>query len=141
LSLPRFPSTADGNPPGPFSILVDGGTDPVTGRIVGSRKPAFAFQSVYGHDSFFPNTNFHDRTNPLNQNGIVFFPGSAPLYSVGKGLIGGFGTSGDGVDQDDVVTIAGQYGFNVIGTARADEVYFKGVRLPYQNMNRNPGVL
>ena len=141
LSLPRFPSTADGSPPGPFSILVDGGASPLTGREVGAPLPASAFQSVYGHDSFFPGTNFHETANPLNQNGIVYFPGSAPLYRAGRGLIGGFGTSGDGVDQDDVVTIGGQYGFNVVGAVRADQVFFKGVRLPYQQMDRNPGDL
>jgi hypothetical protein len=93
---------------------------------------------VYGHDSFFPGTNFHDPTNPANQNGIVFFPGSAPLYRAGTGVIGGFGVSGDGVDQDDVVTVGGQVGYNVVGAPRADQTFFAGVRLPYQKFNRNP---
>lgn len=138
LALPRFPSSVDGEFPGPFSILRDGGTDPIFGFQVGSRLPARAFQSVYGHDSFFPGSNFHDQTNPQNQNGIVFFPGSAPLYKLGRGLIGGFGVSGDGVDQDDVVTSQGQRGFDVIGAPRADQVTVAGVRLPYQKFNRNP---
>ena len=56
-----------------------------------------------------PQTNFHDPFNPLNQDGIIFFPGSVPLYKdvVGNGtkvLVGGLGVSGDGVDQDDDVT-------------------------------------
>ena len=49
-------------------------------------------------------TNFHDPNNPMNQNGVVFFPGSSPLYVLGI-LAGGLGVSGDGVDQDDVVTV------------------------------------
>ena len=50
------------------------------------------------------------RADIANQNGIVFFPGSSPLYKT-QILVGGFGISGDGVDQDDVVTFAGQQGF------------------------------
>ena len=138
LALPRFPSAADGSAPGPFSILRDGGSNPLTGRLQGARLPASAFQSVYGHDSFFPGTNFRDTTNPGRQNGIVFFPGSAPLYRFGAGVIGGFGVSGDGVDQDDVVTVGGQVGFTVVGAPRADQTFFAGVRLPYQKFNRNP---
>ena len=137
LALPRFPSTVDLQVPGPFSIIRDGGTDPSTARMVGPRLPAKAFQSVYGHDAFFPGSNFRDATNIANQNGIVFFPGSAPLYQLGKGLIGGFGVSGDGVDQDDVVTAAGAMGYAVVGAYRADQVSLAGVRLPYQNFNRN----
>ena len=34
--------------------------------------------------------------NYLNQTGIVWFPGSAPLYKGGR-LVGGIGVSGDGV--------------------------------------------
>ncbi len=104
--------------------------------------PASAFQSVYGHDAFNPGTNFHDKTNLANQNGIVFFPGSAPLYrTIGNytRLIGGFGVSGDGVDQDDVVTTMGQAGFEPNnGINRSDQVYFRGLRVPYQKYNRNP---
>ena len=100
--------------------------------------PASAYDTVYGHDAFFPGTNFHDQTDVANQNGIVFFPGSAPLYRPFRGLIGGFGVSGDGVDQDDVVTAFGQFGFNVGGALRADQVKFQGIRLPYQKFNRNP---
>jgi hypothetical protein len=54
-------------------------------------------------------------------------------------LIGGFGVSGDGVDQDDVTTASGHAGFDVPDLLlRADEVFVNGVRLPYQKFNRNP---
>ncbi|MFO0800448.1 MAG: heme-binding protein [Gemmataceae bacterium] len=144
LGLPRFPEGIDGNPAGPFSQLYDDypGTDPFTGRLVGPPKPASAYQSVVGYDSFNPGTNFRQQGNVLNQNGIVFFPGSAPLYKVVGAtavLSGGFGVSGDGVDQDDITTVAGQVGFDVLGAVRrADQVFFQGVRLPYQKGNRNP---
>ncbi|MGL4420474.1 MAG: heme-binding protein [Gemmataceae bacterium] len=140
LALPRFPESFDLNSvPGPFSQLNDPGTNPLTARNTGGAVPANAFQSVYGYDSFNPGTNFRDRSTDIkNQNGIVFFPGSAPLYKNGK-LVGGFGVSGDGVDQDDVVTGGGQEQYQVPkGTLRADQVTVSGVRLPYQKHNRNP---
>lgn len=138
LALPRFPEGQDGFPPGPFSILNDGGTDPNTALNVGPPLPASVFQSVQGHDAFNPGTNFHDPFNPLNQNGIVFFPGSVPIYA-GGALIGGFGVSGDGVDQDDVVTFSGKQGFDVPDfVLRADQEKVRDVRLPYQKFNRQP---
>lgn len=138
LALPRFPEGIDGKPPGPYSILNDGGTDPTTGLQVGPRLPASAFQSVQGHDAFFPNTNFHDPFNVRKQNGVVFFPGSSALYRNSNLLIGGFGVSGDGVDQDDVVTSQGALGFEPVQAIRIDQVFVRGVRIPYIKFNRNP---
>ncbi|HVM95648.1 MAG TPA: heme-binding protein [Candidatus Acidoferrales bacterium] len=79
------------------------------------------------------------------QNGIVFFPGSAPLYRAGQ-LIGGLGVSGDGVEQDDLVTEAGtkarspdtQLTFEAPASIRADQFFVRGVRLPYLKFNRQP---
>jgi uncharacterized protein GlcG (DUF336 family) len=143
LAQPRFPDGIDGTPPGPFSILNDGGANPLNGLEVGPPLPATAFTSVYGHDSFFIGTNFRDPLNPANQDGIVFFPGSVPLYKVDpatgqKVLVGGLGVSGDGVDQDDVTTAAAARGFEAPPNLRADQFFFAGVRLPYQKFNRNP---
>ena len=72
-----------------------------------------------------------------NQNGIVFFPGSTALYKT-QILVGGFGISGDGVDQDDVVTAAGLVGYAPPQKLRVDNVFYRGVRLPFQKFNRNP---
>ena len=138
--LPYFPEGIDTAPPGPMSQLNDDplGTSRTTGLQIGPPLPASAYQSAVGHDAFHPFSNFHDPNNPLNQNGIVFFPGSAPLYKA-QVLSGGFGVSGDGVDQDDVTTIGGQAGFNVpANVLRADQVSYQGVNLPYQKTNRNP---
>ena len=138
LADPYFPEGIDGTPPGPFSILNDGGVDPTTGLDVGAPLPASAFTSVMGYAAFHPNANFHDPNNPLNQNGVVFFPGSSAVY-VNDKIGGGFGVSGDGVDQDDVVTSAGIAGFGPPpDVTTADEVFVRGVRLPYFNFDRNP---
>jgi uncharacterized protein GlcG (DUF336 family) len=141
LAEPRFPEGIDGAPPGPYSQLNDDpGTDPLTGLQVGPRLPASAYTSVLGHDSFNPGTNFHDSTagdNTTRQDGIVFFPGSSPLYRAGT-LVGGLGVSGDGVDQDDVTTGAAASLLAADPSIRADQFMFNGVRLPYQKTNRNP---
>jgi uncharacterized protein GlcG (DUF336 family) len=143
LALPFFPEGIDGAPPGPFSILRDGNVSFRTGAQVGPQLPASAFDTVQGYDAFNPQTNFRDPDNILNQNGIVFFPGSDPLYKRfgggGPTLVGGFGVSGDGVDQDDVVTFAGSVGYKVgPPLLRADQVTVSGIRLPYQKFLRNP---
>ncbi|HEX7376312.1 MAG TPA: DUF4214 domain-containing protein [Pirellulales bacterium] len=141
LAGPRFPDGIDGTPPGPFSILWDPGTNPSNGAEIDPANPvpASAFQTVLGYDAFHPGTNFRDKSTPLaNQNGVVFFPGSAPVYKNGV-LVGGLGVSGDGVDQDDVVTAYGAVGYGVpANIGSADDVFVRGVRLPYQNYNRNP---
>jgi uncharacterized protein GlcG (DUF336 family) len=137
LALPHFPEGVDSAAPGPFSILNDGAVDPTTGLNVGPPLPASAYQSVMGYDAFNPGTNFRDPNNKANQNGIVFFPGSSPLYA-GGGLIGGFGVSGDGVDQDDVVTAGGAKGFEPNPAIRIDQLFVRGIRVPYQKFNRNP---
>lgn len=87
---PRFPEGIDGEAPGPFSQLLDGGANPLTGRQAGAPLPASAYRSVIGYDSFHPGTNFRDPAAPLNANGVVFFPGSAPVYK-GGALAGGSG--------------------------------------------------
>ncbi len=141
LAEPRFPSGVDGTPPPPFSILNDGNINPFTAENNGAPAPANAFVSVAGFDAFNPGTNFRDAASAAvgNSNGIVFFPGSTPIYTANGVLIGGFGVSGDGVDQDDVVTFSGSQGFlpprNVL---RADETFVRGVRLPFQKFLRNP---
>jgi uncharacterized protein GlcG (DUF336 family) len=78
----------------------------------------------------------------LNQSGIVWFPGSAPLYR-GDRLIGGIGVSGDGVEQDDYVSDLGSAGFHPPDALRADNSVMKdskgrAVRLPYLKLPRNP---
>ncbi len=142
LALPRFPSAAEGTPPGPFSILNDPGVDKTNGLSVGPKLPASFYQSVFGYDSFHPGTNFRQTANAVNQNGIVFFPGSTPLYANlagGPALIGGFGVSGDGVTQDDYVTYGGLKADPTPATVlRADQTTYKGVALPFMNFNRNP---
>ena len=77
-----------------------------------------------------------------NQSGIVWFPGSAPLYKDGR-LAGGLGVSGDGVEQDDLVSAVASSGFEPPGELRVDRSVISladgnAVRLPYFQFPRNP---
>ncbi|WP_128913928.1 GlcG/HbpS family heme-binding protein [Granulicella sibirica] len=124
-----------------------------TGTAVTNRTLDFASQPLYpeGIDftspgPFFTPLFLKDLHNPCtqgsqpknaNQNGIVFFPGSVPLYLNGK-LVGGLGVSGDGVDQDDYATAGGAVGFEAPTAIRADNYFDQGVRLTYQKFPPNP---
>jgi uncharacterized protein GlcG (DUF336 family) len=94
------------------------------------------FYQMYLDDLANPCTQGHQAPGP-NQSGIVFFPGSSPLYRDGR-LIGGLGVSGDGVDQDDFVTAGGANSFEAPPGIRADQFSIRGVRLPYLFFPRNP---
>lgn len=142
LAEPRFPSGIDSTTPPPFSTLLTTGVNPQTAENLPGITPlASDFTTVLGYDAFNPGTNFReDLPSTGFQNGVVFFPGSTPLYN-NVTLVGGFGVSGDGVDQDDVVTFfgAGEFlPYKDSPVTRADEVFVRGVRLPYQKFLRNP---
>ena len=82
--------------------------------------------------------------NYLNQSGIVWFPGSTPLYR-GDRVIGGLGVSGDGVEQDDYVSLLGSVGFHPPDSLRVDNSVMtdskgRAVRLPYVKLPRNPEI-
>ncbi|MEX2272096.1 MAG: heme-binding protein [Vicinamibacterales bacterium] len=80
----------------------------------------------------------------LNQSGIVWFPGSVPLYRDGR-LIGGLGVSGDGVEQDDYVSLLASEGFHPPAALRVDnsvmrDSHGRAVRLPYLKLPRVPQI-
>jgi len=113
---PFFPPGIDGSSPGPFfNIFLQDVANPCT---QGFQAPGPSWPAV-------------------NQSGIIFFPGSEPLYINGV-LVGGLGVSGDGVDQDDYVTAGGAAGFEPDPSIRADQIVINGVRLPYLKFPRNP---
>ena len=113
---PFFPSGIDGTPPGPFFNLY--AQDTGNACTQGFQTPSAAWPK-------------------MNQSGVVFFPGSEPLY-INDVLVGGLGVSGDGVDQDDYVTAGGAAGFEAPADIRADQIVIDGVRLPFLKFPRNP---
>jgi uncharacterized protein GlcG (DUF336 family) len=123
---PLFPPGIDGSGDGPFFPLY----------LLDTANPC-----TQGSEGGAPNTG--------NISGVVFFPGSLPLYRNGV-LVGGLGVSGDGVDEDDFVTAGGVNAacgsggpcgvpdFQAPANIRADQVVIENVRLPYLKFPRNP---
>jgi uncharacterized protein GlcG (DUF336 family) len=108
---PLFPAGIDGTAPGPFFDL-------------------------FVNDLRNPCSQGSQPANP-NQNGIVFFAGSLPLYD-GNELIGGLGVSGDGVEQDDYVSFFGAEGFHPPESIWADQFRIRNTRVPFLKFPRQP---
>ncbi|HET8612512.1 MAG TPA: heme-binding protein [Sphingomonas sp.] len=146
LSRPFFPDGENGRPNGPFSRPIDQFSPFSTGLqsalIIGNIAQHLAYIEGSGPDTPARCTSLPDSaTNQSRiQNGVQIFPGSVPIYRDGV-LVGGIGVSGDGVDQDDMISFLGLYyaGQQVgsIGEAppsiRADQIVTHGVRLRYVN--------
>jgi uncharacterized protein GlcG (DUF336 family) len=111
------------------------GSQPFFPPGINSSSPG-PFFNLYELDVANPCTQGSQPAGP-NQSGVVFFPGSVPLYRNGV-LVGGLGISGDGVDQDDFVAAGGSAGFEAPAAIRADQVVVQGVRLPYLKFPSNP---
>lgn len=122
------------------------------GTAISNRTIGFGAQPLYppGIDGTSPGPFFglflQDRGTPcrqgneapsLYQNGIVFFPGSLPLFRNGQ-LVGGLGVSGDGVEQDDYVSYHGAGAFLPPEAIWADQLFVQGIRLPFLKFPRNP---
>lgn len=114
------------------------------GTAVTNRTIGFGAQPLYppGIDGSGPGPFYSlflsDLANPCaNGNGIVFFAGSTPLYANGR-LVGGLGVSGDGVEQDDYVTVLGAGELLPDEKIWADRVKVDGVRLPMFKFPRQP---
>ncbi len=78
-------------------------------------------------------------TIPSLPNGIQIFAGSVPLFKNGV-LVGAIGISGDGIDQDDLIGAAGANGFSPPVNVRSDQVFVRGVRLPFLKFPRSPNL-
>lgn len=76
---------------------------------------------------------------PRLPNGMTIFPGGFPLYRNGV-LIGAVGVSGDGVDQDDLISVSASQGFFPPDSIRADRYEIRNARLPYAKFPRNPSL-
>ena len=78
-------------------------------------------------------------TIPNLPNGIQIFPGSVPIYK-NSVLVGAIGISGDGVDQDDLISAGGGNGYSPAPAIRSDQVFVRGVRLPFLKFPRSPNL-
>lgn len=144
LSRPFFPDGELGRPHGPLSRPIQEFNPFSTGL-----QSALIVQNVVTHVGFIlganPDTPRQCTANPdpgRLANGMQIFPGSVPIYR-GSQLVGGIGVSGDGIDQDDMISFLGTHEASLrvgsIGNAdpaiRADRIVVqlgdKDVRLRY----------
>ena len=116
LSRPYFPDGEVGTAPGPlsepienFSPFANGLQEDLiednvllhVGFVVGG-PPV----DVRPRCTFLPDIAGVAPGQNRLQNGIQIFPGSVPIYRNGV-LVGGIGVSGDGIDQDDMISFLG----------------------------------
>ena len=151
LSRPYFPDGEVGQPNGPFSRPIDQFNPFSTGLqsalVVGNLAQHLGFVTgALANDTPRFCTSLPQVTPGHTRiaNGIQIFPGSVPVYR-GNVLVGGIGVSGDGIDQDDMISFLGLHnaGQKVggIGNApqaiRADRIVVsvggRQVRLRYVN--------
>ena len=118
LAESHYPPGIDADRPGPFV-----GQQEIVSGLLG------IVPNVMLNPNFVINRNL--------PNGITIFPGGFPLYRNGQ-MIGAIGVSGDGVDQDDIVAASGTHDFLTPEAIRADQVLFRGARLPYAKFPRDP---
>ena len=131
LHRPFFPDGIDNTAAGPFSTALSDWSPFNVGLQLDLVKTNF-LASVVG--PAVPCTSI-----PSLPNGVQIFPGSVPLYKNGV-LVGAIGISGDGVDQDDLIGAAGANGFSPPAQIRADQIFVRGVRLPFLKFPRSPNL-
>jgi uncharacterized protein GlcG (DUF336 family) len=155
VSRPYFPDGELGRPPGAFSRPILEFNPFSTGL-----QSALVTPAVLTHVGFLLNplaldvgqTCTHIANPGRLANGIQIFPGSVPIYR-GSTLVGGVGVSGDGIDQDDMISFLGLYNgglrlgsvANAPTAIRADQIVVPvagasggGVRLRFVNCPFNP---
>ncbi|PQM25859.1 hypothetical protein CVO77_12125 [Sphingopyxis lindanitolerans] len=114
LSRPYFPDGEVGRPNGPFSRPIAQFNPFSTGLqsalIIGNIGQHVGFLQGANPDTPARCTTLPDVAPGQNrlQNGIQIFPGSVPIYR-GNQLVGGIGVSGDGIDQDDMISFLGAH--------------------------------
>lgn len=131
LHRPFFPDGINDTAAGPFSTVLADWSPFNVGLQLDLVKTNF-LASVVG--PAVPCTSI-----PSLPNGIQIFPGSVPLYKNGV-LVGAIGISGDGVDQDDLIAAAGANGFSPPAAIRSDQIFVRGVRLPFLKFPRSPNL-
>lgn len=155
IARPHFPDGEKDRPEGPLSRPIEDFNPFATGL-----QGALIKSNVLQHALFTEGKPFSDTAQqctltppaPNGQrrlaNGIQIFSGGVPIYRGGV-LVGGIGVSGDGIDQDDMISFLGVHNgaarVGGIGNAapaiRADQIVIPvgaGVRLRYVNCPFSP---
>ena len=150
IARPHFPDGEASRPEGPLSRPIEDFNPFATGLQI-----ALVKSNLLQHALFVQGAPFTDTPQQCTQmppaptgqkrlaNGIQIFSGAVPIYR-GSTLVGAIGVSGDGIDQDDMISFLGAHNGGArtggIGNApveiRADRIVIPvgaGVRLRYVN--------
>jgi uncharacterized protein GlcG (DUF336 family) len=150
IARPHFPDGEAARPEGPFSRPIADFNPFATGLQI-----ALVKSNLLQHALFVQGAPFTDTPQQCTQipaapngqkrlaNGMQIFSGAVPIYR-GSTLVGAIGVSGDGIDQDDMISFLGAHNGGAragpIGNApvdiRADRIVIPvgaGVRLRYVN--------
>lgn len=113
LARPYFPDGEVGRPPGPLSRPIAQFNPFSTGLqsalVLGNLAQHLAYVTgASGTDTPQRCSALPDVVPGQNrlQNGIQIFPGAVPVYRGGQ-HVGALGVSGDGIDQDDMISFLG----------------------------------
>lgn len=141
LARPYYPDGEVAQPAGPFSTPTAGQWSPFavglqTDLIAGNVVQHVTFVATNGASSDTPVgcTGVPDATPGQKRiaNGIQIFPGAVPVYR-GNVLVGGIGVSGDGIDQDDMVSFLGLHNGGIrLGTVRNADPAIRADRIVVQ---------
>jgi len=152
IARPFFPDGIDGNPPGPLSLpfanwsvfstglqldLV--AADIVNGILTGAQPAAGCAHTGLGGAAELPTVS-GGKTQLAD--GLQIFSGGTPIYR-GSTLVGALGVSGDGIQQDSLISFLGiQNGPSTLNNApasiRADQLAPQGLNLRYVNCPADP---
>jgi uncharacterized protein GlcG (DUF336 family) len=150
ISRPHFPDGEAARDEGPFGRPIEDFNPFATGLQI-----ALVKSNLLQHALFVQGAPFNDTPQQCTQippapngqrrlaNGMQIFSGAVPIYRGGT-LVGAIGVSGDGIDQDDMISFLGAHNggarVGAIGNAptdiRADKIVIPvggGVRLRYVN--------
>jgi uncharacterized protein GlcG (DUF336 family) len=160
VSRPFYPDGIDSNPPGSLSLafprwsvfatglqldlaaadIING----ITGRVSGGRPPQGCAFVGLQNGVPVPGNVLPTVSGGKTQlaNGLQIFSGGFPVYR-GSELVGGIGISGDGIQQDSMVSFLGiQNGPSTLNNAptaiRADQLAPQGIHLRYVNCPAAP---
>jgi uncharacterized protein GlcG (DUF336 family) len=155
IARPFYPDGIDGNGPGSLSLPINLWSVFSTGLQLDLVKPDFVDVLTGTPPSPLGCANAHGAGLPAVSggktqlaDGLQIFSGAVPIYR-GNTLVGGIGVSGDGIQQDSMISYLGLQYFseptagavplaNAPAAIRADQFAPEGINLRYVNCPASP---
>lgn len=140
LHRPLFPDGINGTQAGPFSTSIADFSPFNNGLQVDLVKNAVLTMPICRGSGREKRTMLPPcpcTQVPELKNGLQIFAGGIPIYR-GNTLIGAVGVSGDGIEQDDLISAGGAQLFPPPQAMQSDKFFVRGVRLPFVKFPPRP---